>query len=230
MKRKWFLSVFLELFVHFFRSVSLLHQQSTIQRLHPIIMSKSHVFRQVEVKSRGELRQWLNDNHTKQKQSIWLVTYKKDTPFYLPYPHMVEEALCFGWIDSLPRKLDEKRTMHLLSPRKPNSVWSASNKERIEMLQKQRLMMPAGQQKVEEAKKNGSWSFLDDVEAMVIPDDLAVALQNNPIAQTCFLDGYTDSVRKQALQYLKMAKQVNTRVRRIQKIVDLASNNKKFMP
>jgi uncharacterized protein YdeI (YjbR/CyaY-like superfamily) len=193
-------------------------------------MSKANVFRQVEVKSRTELRQWLTENHAKQRQSIWLITYKKDTPFYLPYPHLVEEALCFGWIDSVPRKLDDQRTMHLLSPRKPNSVWSAINKQRIQTLQKQGLMMPAGQRKIDEAKKNGSWSFLDDVEAMVIPRDLAVALPSNPKAQTCFHDVYTDSVRKQALQYLKMAKQTNTRVRRIRKIVDLASNNQKFMP
>jgi uncharacterized protein YdeI (YjbR/CyaY-like superfamily) len=192
--------------------------------------NNNKIFRQVEVKSRSELRQWLMDHHTKQRQSVWLITYKKDTSFYLPYADLVEEALCFGWIDSVPRKLDDQRTMHLLSPRKSNSVWSAINKERIQTLQKQGLMMPPGQRKVDEAKKNGSWSFLDDVEAMVIPNDLAVALQNNPSAQTCFYDVYTDSVRKQALQYLKMAKQINTRVQRIRKIVDLASNNQKFNP
>jgi uncharacterized protein YdeI (YjbR/CyaY-like superfamily) len=188
--------------------------------------------RKVQVTSRNELRQWLTEHH-QQSKSIWLITYKKKSSspqYYVPYADIVEEALCFGWIDSLPRKLDKDRTMHLLSPRKPGSVWSAINQERVKKLQQASLMTPAGQAKVDRAKKDGSWSFLDDVEAMIIPADLQDALRQCPAAQAHFDSVYTDSVKKQALQYLKMAKQQSTRVKRIQKIVDLASKQQKFVP
>lgn len=157
----------------------------------------------VEVISRQEWRDWLTA-HYLQKDSIWLVTYKKHTDAdsasdsakrYLSYDAIVEEALCFGWIDSLPRRLDEDRTMLLLSPRKPRSVWSKLNQTRVEKLIANRQIMPAGLEKVQQAKADGSWAFLDDVEALIVPDDLAAALSDNAAAAKHF-EKFSASAKK----------------------------------
>lgn len=178
----------------------------------------------VEVTSRKEWRNWLTA-HFQQTQSIWLVTYKKHTgDHYLPYDAIVEEALCFGWIDSLPRRLDEDRTMLLLSPRKPKSVWSKLNKTRVEMLVAKKLMMPPGKEKIEQAKLDGSWTFLDDVEALIIPNDLASALTVNAKAKEYF-ENFSASSKKGILQWIKMAKRDQTRRQRIEKTVTLAAQN-----
>ncbi len=121
---------------------------------------------QVEVKTRSDLREWLEKNHLREK-GIWLITYKKAHKYYLSYPDIVQECLCFGWIDSLPRKLDETRTMLYISSRKKGSNWSRVNKNYIEKLQQLKLLQTAGLQVIEQAKKDGSWSFLDDVEALI---------------------------------------------------------------
>jgi uncharacterized protein YdeI (YjbR/CyaY-like superfamily) len=109
----------------------------------------------VEVRGRAELREWLAAHHS-QAEGVWLVTYKKKPGApHLPYSDIVEEALCFGWIDSLPRKLDDDRTMLLLTPRKAGSAWSAANKQRVERMSEAGLMKEAGLRKVEEAKASG---------------------------------------------------------------------------
>lgn len=193
-------------------------------------------FEKVEVTSRQQWRDWLAVYHL-QKESIWLVTHKKHTDKkhadaggdpttarYLPYDAIVEEALCFGWIDSLPRRLDEDRIMLLLSPRKPKSVWSKLNKTRVEKLTADGLMMPAGLKKVQQAKADGSWIFLDDVEALVIPDDLAAGLADNALAAKSF-EAFSDSAKKGILQWIKMAKREQTRQQRIEKTVTLAAQN-----
>lgn len=189
-------------------------------------------FEKVEVTSRQEWRDWLTAHHL-QKDSIWLVTYKKHTDTrsvstsakrYLPYDAIVEEALCFGWIDSLPRRLDEDRTMLLLSPRKPKSVWSKLNQTRVEKLIADGQMMPVGLEKVQQAKADGSWAFLDDVEALIVPDDLAAALSENPAAAKYF-EGFSPSAKKGILQWIKMAKRERTRQQRIEKTVTLAAQN-----
>ncbi len=189
----------------------------------PISMKQ---FEQVEVTSREQWRIWLTNNHT-QTDSIWLVTYKKHTGGrYLPYDAIVEEALCFGWIDSLPRKLDADRTMLLLSPRRPKSPWSKLNKDRVSKMLKQDLMTSAGQEKIDQAKADGSWSFLDDVEALIIPDDLVAALEANSQAKTYF-EAFSPSSKKGILQWIKSAKQAATREKRIKKTVELAAQNVK---
>lgn len=111
----------------------------------------------VAVKSRGEWRGWLEQHHG-QLESIWLITYKKCAGrLYLPYEDFVEEALCFGWIDSLTRRLDEQRTMTLMSPRRARSAWSKPNKERVARLLAAGLMREAGIEAVERAKRDGMW-------------------------------------------------------------------------
>lgn len=177
----------------------------------------------VEVKTRSDLRKWLFEHHL-QKEGIWLVTYKKSQEHYLPYNDIVEECLCFGWIDSLPRKLDEQRTMLYISPRKKESNWSKANKERVERLQNAGLLHEAGLQKIEQAKKDGSWSFLDDVETLLSPDDLKLALSKNTIAQKNF-EAFPPSAKRGILEWIKNAKRAETRAKRIQDTVEKAAKN-----
>ena len=175
-------------------------------------------YQRVEVSSRQDWRDWLSA-HYSQLESIWLVTYKKHTGSrYLAYDDIVEEALCFGWIDSVPRRLDDDRTMLLLSPRKPKSVWSKLNKARVQTLMAQALMRPPGLEKIERAKADGSWTFLDDVEALIVPDDLTAALAKSAIARQNF-EALSPSRKKGILQWIKMAKQEQTRQRRIEQTV-----------
>lgn len=179
-------------------------------------------YERVEVISREQWRAWLESNH-QQTDSIWLVTYKKHTgDRYLAYDAIVEEALCFGWIDSLPRKLDADRTMHLLSPRRSESYWSKLNKERVQRLGEQQLMADGGLAKVEQAKSDGTWSFLDDVEALVIPN--VEMLAKNPPASDHF-EAFSPSSKKGILEWIKMAKRETTRRQRITKTVMQATKN-----
>jgi uncharacterized protein YdeI (YjbR/CyaY-like superfamily) len=120
--------------------------------------SRADSYERVEIASRAAWRRWLSKNHAR-SESIWLVTFKKHTGArHVPYGDVVEVALCFGWIDSVPRKLDEDRSMVLLSPRKPGSPWSKLNKERVERLIAAGLMTAMGLAKVESAKADGSWT------------------------------------------------------------------------
>lgn len=175
-------------------------------------------------RTREEWRKWLEDNHVK-STGVWLVTYKKNSGMpYLSYNEIVEEALCFGWIDSLPCRLDEQRTMLYISPRKNKSNWSKANKERIAKLIEQDLISATGIKKVEQAKADGSWSFLDDVEALILPDDLKKALANNLKAKEHFT-AFPPSVKRSILEWIKNAKRQATRDKRIAKTVELAAKN-----
>jgi uncharacterized protein YdeI (YjbR/CyaY-like superfamily) len=139
-------------------------------------------FPRVEITRRAQLRDWLAAHHST-SSSVWLVRWKKAHPKkHVPYDAVVEEALCFGWVDGLPRKLDADRSMLLLSPRKPGSAWSAANKARVARLQATGMMHAAGLAVISAAQADGSWSFLDDVERLEVPDDLAAALAAFPAA------------------------------------------------
>ncbi|ACK64499.1 conserved hypothetical protein [Rippkaea orientalis PCC 8801] len=175
---------------------------------------------QIAIKTRSELRQWLEIHHS-QKQGVWLITYKKTHEYYLPYDDIVEECLCFGWIDSLPRKLDEQRTMLYISPRKQGSNWSKANKNRVIKLEELGLIHQAGLTKIDQAKIDGSWSFLDDVEALIIPDDLKLLLSENKIAQKNFED-FPPSSKRGILEWIKNAKRPETRAKRIRETVQKA--------
>ncbi len=175
----------------------------------------------VEVKSVAALRQWLQEHH-QQSESIWLVTWKKHRPeHHVSWDDIVRQALCFGWIDSQARKLDGDRKMQRLSPRKPGSHWSARNKKHLKDLEAEGLMMPAGQAVVDAAKADGSWTLLDDVEALVVPDDLAAALDSTPGARGHF-EAFTASNKKTILWWIKSAKRQATRQTRIEKTARLA--------
>ncbi len=174
----------------------------------------------VTARNRAEWRQWLAE-HYRQGESIWLVTYKGGE---LKYNDIVEEALCFGWIDSRPAKLDEKRTMLLLSPRKPQSRWSKLNKERVARLEAAGLMQEAGAAKVREAKRSGAWDALNDVDALIVPPDLTEAIARVKNASAYFA-AFPPSARRGILEWILAAKSTETRARRIAETARLAGRN-----
>lgn len=181
-------------------------------------------FPKIEVRSREALRTWLEASHTR-PDSIWLVTFKKAAGLdHLPYDAIVEEALAFGWVDSLPRALDDQRTMLRLSPRKPRSGWSAVNKARIERLIAEGRMHPAGMRKIEAAKADGSWILLDSASALTVPDDLTAALAANPSAAAYF-EAFPPSTRRAILEWIAQAKSPETRARRILDTAEKAARN-----
>lgn len=179
-------------------------------------------FETVEVTSRAQWRGWLEANHH-QSQSIWLVTYKAHTgERHVPYSDVVEEALCFGWVDSLPRKFDVDRSMLLLSPRKPRSAWSRANRERVERLTAQGLMHPAGLAVVAAAKASGRWTFLNSVEDLSVPADLSAAFDSHPGAREAFSD-FPPSVRRGILEWIAQARTDPTRQKRVDETARLAA-------
>lgn len=178
----------------------------------------------VECASRAAWRRWLMRHHATSK-GVWLITYKKaEGGKHIPYDDIVEEALCFGWVDSLPRKLDAARTMLYVSPRKPKSGWAKPNKLRVERLIKVGLMMPAGLAAIETAKSNGAWTLLDEAEAYVMPPDLATALKGNAAASRHF-DAFPPGVKKAIYQWIVQARKPETRATRIANTVALAAGN-----
>lgn len=181
----------------------------------------------VEVDSRTEWRAWLKKHH-RRSEGIWLVRWKKARPDkYMGYDAIVEEALCFGWIDATARPLDQERSLILVCPRKPKSMWSKVNKERVERLIASKRMTAAGRQAIAVAKANGSWSTLDEVEALVIPADLAKAFAKDRKAKQHF-DNFPPSALKQALWWIGSARTEATRSKRIAQVVALAAQNQRI--
>ncbi|HSK56755.1 MAG TPA: YdeI/OmpD-associated family protein [Jiangellales bacterium] len=172
--------------------------------------------------SREQWRAWLADHHDTER-GVWLVSWKQATGRpSLPYEAVIEEALCFGWVDSTARTLDDERSMLLMTPRKPTSTWARTNKERVERLLAAGSMQPAGIAAVETAKANGSWTVLDSVEALELPGDLAAALDAEPGARETY-EGFSPSNRKMILWWVKSAKRPETRQRRIAETARLAA-------
>lgn len=181
-------------------------------------------------KTRSQWRKWLDKNHFA-SPGIWFIYYKKDTgKRKFSTAEAVEEALCFGWIDSLSRKIDNERTMLKFTPRKPKSVWSKLNKQRIEKLIEQKLMTAAGLRKIEEAKKNGSWNTLNSsdfhAENNSLPDDLRKTLIKNKKAMKNFL-AFPPGYRKRFLFWIDSAKTPLTKTARIKQTLLMAAANKK---
>lgn len=186
----------------------------------------SNSYPRVEVHSRAEWRHWLTDHHH-ESSGIWLVTHKKAAgPSHVPYNDGVEEALCFGWVDSVPRKLDETRSQLLLTPRKPTSRWSRANRERVERLMAAGQMMPPGIDLVEQAKAAGTWTALADVENLVEPTDLSAALDSLPSARSAW-DNFPPSARRGILEWILSAKRAPTRAARISETAQLAARGER---
>jgi len=174
----------------------------------------------VEVASREDWRGWLADNHAK-SESVWVVTWKKSSGGpYVPYGDIRDEALCWGWIDSLPRTVDGERTRLLLSPRQPGSRWSALNRARVAALLEAGLMQPPGLALIDAAKADGTWDALDEVETLVEPDDLAEALAR--AGSRAKWDAFPPSSRRGMLEWIFTAKRPETRARRIAETARLA--------
>ncbi|HET9746805.1 MAG TPA: YdeI/OmpD-associated family protein [Chitinophagaceae bacterium] len=177
-------------------------------------------------KTRQAWRKWLEKNHSI-SPGIWLIYDKKSTGrAKLVYNDAVEEALCFGWIDSTMRPLDGERFMQRFTPRKPKSGWSGLNKKRIEKMIAEGLMASAGLEKIDLAKKDGSWESLDYIDAIRLPEDFEKALSKNKKARVNF-ENFPPFSKKQFLYHINQAKTEVTRKQRIRLCVKMAAANKK---
>lgn len=167
-------------------------------------------------------RKWLEENHQREA-SVWLIIYRKssDTPSVY-YDEAVDEALCFGWIDSKPNKRDGESYYQFFSKRNPKSNWSRVNKAKVEQLLAQGRMAPAGSAMVAHAQASGTWTALDDVESLVIPPDLQQVLDTNQRAQHAW-NGFPPSSKRGILEWIFNAKKPETRQKRIDETVSLAA-------
>ena len=180
----------------------------------------------VQVDDRATWRSWLDANHATAR-GVWLVTWRARSGRQgLDYEAAIEEALCFGWVDSTSGRVDDDRGKLYFAPRKPRSVWAASNKARVARLIASGWMAPAGLAAVEQAKANGSWTVLDSVERLEIPDDLAHALRAEPPAAANFA-AFPPSARKMLLGHVATAIRPETRAARIAKIAAAAARNER---
>ena len=169
--------------------------------------------------NRAALRKWLTKHHAT-STGVWVVTYTRASGKpQVPYEEIVLELLCFGWVDSTTRKIDEERSAIYVAPRKKGSTWASTNKARVKHLIADGLMQPAGKAVIDRAKRDGSWTILDPVEALEVPDDLAKALRTHPRAKTRY-EKLSNSAKKQVLWSVVSAKRVETRRARIQKFID----------
>ena len=172
----------------------------------------------------GGWRAWLESNHA-DTGGVWLVLYKKGagTPA-MGYDESVEEALCFGWVDSRKKSLDDRRYALLFTPRNPRSPWSRSNKERAERLVRNGRMAQAGRLIVEQAKQNGAWTVYDPIEDLVVPQDLAAALAAEEAERN--FAAMTVGVKKRVLWWIASAARPDTRARRIARTAEAVARNR----
>jgi uncharacterized protein YdeI (YjbR/CyaY-like superfamily) len=169
---------------------------------------------------------WLEDNHGRQ-EGVWLVSWTKTTGKpSVTYEDMVCEALRFGWIDSKGIRLDEERAMQWFSPRRPGSGWARTNKVRIEQLEREGRMAPAGRKVIEAAKADGTWQLLDAVEDLIVPDDLAAAFVVNP-GSADHWEAFPKSVKRAILEWIVQAKRPETRSRRVTETATLAARGER---
>ena len=180
----------------------------------------------IDPPDRAAWRAWLATNHTR-PTGVWVVMDRRGTnPTQVDYESAVEEALCFGWIDSKVVKLDTRRTLQWFSPRRPGGTWARTNKARVERLTAAGLMTPAGLAVIEDAKRTGAWTILDDVENLVVPDDLAAAFAAAPPAQANW-DAFSRSAKMFILTWIIQAKRPETRAARVAETARRAAVNEK---
>ncbi len=172
----------------------------------------------------AEWRAWLEANHST-VPGVWLIFVKKNSGLRgVDYEEAVEEALCFGWIDSKGRSLDAQHTLLTFTPRKPGGTWAKSNKERVARLIEQGRMTPAGMAVIEQARADGSWNALDGFDDLTIPEDLATAFAANEAAARNFA-AFSPGAQRTYLWWIKSAKRPETRARRIEETVRLVAQN-----
>jgi uncharacterized protein YdeI (YjbR/CyaY-like superfamily) len=180
----------------------------------------------VHPESRAVWRAWLAEHHGR-SAGAWLVSWKKHTSRpALTCDEAVEEALCFGWVDSKPRRLDADRSALWFSPRRRGSAWSRPNKERVARMEAAGLMTDAGRSAVEAAKADGTWILLDTVEDIIVPDDLAAAFDARPGSRARF-DAFPRSARRGILEWIVQAKRPATRAARVAETARLAERGER---
>ncbi|ATP56404.1 hypothetical protein CPT03_07915 [Pedobacter ginsengisoli] len=173
-----------------------------------------------------EWRDWLAQNHLS-KQSVWLVFYSKASgKKSISWSEAVDEALCFGWIDSKKVKIDHEISHQFFSKRKAKSTWSKINKEKVQTFTEKGLMTTAGYESIAIAKQNNSWTILDEVEALIIPNDLEEAFKKQEGAKDYF-ESLSKSARKILLSWIVLAKLPETRQKRIEEIAFCAGEKRK---
>lgn len=188
-------------------------------------MIESDRFEHVEVTSAAELRSWLLEHHA-QSEAVWLVTFKKAVPArYISTAEALDELVAFGWIDGIRRAIDEERTMQLISPRR-TQPWAKTYKDRAERLIVTGAMHASGLASVERAKASGAWDAMNEVDALVVPDDLRERLQVEPPAWAEF-EGFPPSVRRNILRWIASAKTPPTREKRIALTVSEARDGRR---
>jgi uncharacterized protein YdeI (YjbR/CyaY-like superfamily) len=176
--------------------------------------------------TRAQWRAWLEVHHAS-TPGVWLCSWRAATNRPVcPYPQVVEEAICFGWIDSTANILDADRGLQLITPRRPKSTWTRLNRRRVADMEARGLMTDAGRRAVEIARENGWWTIFDPVEDLLEPDDLAAALDANGDARASW-DGFPPSARKAMLWWVISAVREDTRARRIDAIVEKAARGQR---
>jgi len=173
------------------------------------------------IRSRADLRAWLAENHSG-APTVWLASFKRHHPEYLAYEPIVEELLCWGWIDSVTRALDADRSMMPIAPLSPKPARSAINKAHVDRARASGAMTPAGEAKVALALASGQWDFRNDVDALIAPDDLLAALDAKGLRG--FWELTPRSVRRGTLEWIKTAKMASTRVKRIADVTTSAAS------
>lgn len=188
-------------------------------------MAKQDDAPKVHPESRAEWRAWLEANHT--TGGAWLVSWRTSTGKpRVPYEDIIEEALCFGWVDSTAKTLDDERGMLWFAPRKRGSGWARTNKERVARLEAAGLIAEPGWAAIEAAKADGSWSLLDDVEDLREPDDLKAALAEIPGAVENW-ESFPPSSRKMALTWVVTAKRAETRAARVKDVAEKSARGER---
>jgi uncharacterized protein YdeI (YjbR/CyaY-like superfamily) len=179
---------------------------------------------EIYFKNKDEWRDWLSKNH-KSSKGVYLFFYKvSSSKESMRWEEAVKEALCFGWIDSVVKKIDDEKRKQLFTPRKLKSGWSKLNKEHIKKLIADDLMHESGLQKIEIAKNNGSWSISDDAENLIIRDEFKKEFDNNQIAFENF-QAFSKSHKKAYLHWLYSAKREETIKKRMIEIISLCEQN-----
>jgi uncharacterized protein YdeI (YjbR/CyaY-like superfamily) len=182
-------------------------------------------YKRVEARDRKKWRAWLEKSHAR-SPGVWLVFYKKTSGKpTVRYDEAVEEALCFGWIDSLMKPVDDVRYRQLFTPRKPKSRWSKPNKERVARMIAAGLMTEVGMEKIRAAKKDGSWAHMEAPDSLAVPRDLRAALNADKLAKESF-ERMPPGKKRQLLGWIHDAKRPETRERRIAQVVDVAAGRR----
>ena len=178
----------------------------------------------VEPASLADWSAWLAEHHAS-TPGVWLVSARRAADRAFGYEESVVEALRWGWVDSTQRTLDEHRSMMWFTPRRPQSMWTRTNKERVARLEAEGLLEPAGRAQVEAAKADGRWTQMDEVEDLVVPADLAAAFEAHPGSREQY-DAFRPSVRKQILAWIVLAKKPETRAARVAATAEQAAEGR----